>query len=80
MAWYSDSKLVASFGAALVNAGVLEDGDDFRAFLMTPQRWDDEFNAWKDTGYPTDEDDDEWEGFILAIGGEDEDEEEEEPE
>jgi len=78
--WYSDNKLVTSFGEALANAGVLNDSDDFKMFLKSPMRYNDAFNAWSEAGYPTDDSEDGWDDFLEALPDEDETEDEDEEE
>lgn len=74
MAWYSDSDTLRAFGKALVNAEVLEDGDDFLGFLSKPMQYKATYDTWSEAGYPEDESDDGWEEFVEAISSDDEDE------
>ena len=73
--WYNDAKLLSGLGQALATATILEDSDDFTAYMAKPQRYDEFYDAWKEAGYPTAEDDDGWEDFVNAVS---EDEEESE--
>lgn len=65
--WYNDQKLTASFGAALAEADVLTESSDFKAFFNAPQRYNETFDAWKDAGYPTSDEDDGWQEFLDAL-------------
>jgi len=77
--WYNDAKLLSGLGDALSVMGILEDSDDFSAFLRKPQRYNEEYAAWETAGFPTSEDDDGWEEFeeALTSDGEDDDEDDE---
>lgn len=76
-AWYSDSTKLHGLLEALCNAGILETAEEVKSYLKTPMRYDDEYNAWAEAGYPITEDDEGWEDFTAAFV---ENEEEEEPE
>jgi len=75
--WYNDPNLVRGFGEALSNAGMLEDSDDFAAFLRKPQRYNSEYDAWESCGYPTGEDEDGWDDFVEQLSNSDEDDDDE---
>lgn len=75
MSWYDDLTLVSGLGSALINAEVLTDSEDYKNFLLKPMRYNSYYNAWEEAGFPTDEDDDEWNDFIEAISMEDESDE-----
>ncbi len=75
--WYNDVNLLRSLGQALSEMGILEDSDDFAAFLSKPQRYNDEYNAWEAAGFPTTEVDDGWEEFELALTSDDESDDDE---
>jgi hypothetical protein len=68
MAWYDDSRLLIDFAKALAWAGVVEDMSDV---LDKPYKYDEEFDAWKEAGYPSEEDT-EWDDFVTAVKGEEE--------
>jgi hypothetical protein len=70
--WYNDVRLLTGFGKTLCAAGVLEDSDDFTAYLDSPQRWSDEFDSWAECGYPT-ETDDGWGDFLNSFDGDESD-------
>lgn len=74
--WYNDSNEVRTFVTALIDAEVLQDGEDIKAALSHPQRYNDEYNAWAENGYPT-EGDTTWDDFVDAVTTEDEDSEDE---
>lgn len=74
--WYHDANEIRTFQQALIDAEVLEDSEDMKAFLTHPQRYNNEYRAWEEAGYPQ-ETDDTWDEFVQAIGSEDEEEEEE---
>lgn len=76
--WYNDASLLRNFADALSNAGVLEDSDDFSAFMRKPQRYNDEYEAWKEAEYPSDDSDDGWDDFVDAISVDDEDDDDDE--
>jgi len=64
--WYSDTKLVSELGQVLVDAEILEDTDDFKAFLAEPYRYDEFYEAWKEADYPNIESDN-WDSFVDQI-------------
>ena len=65
--WYNDTTLFRNFAIALTNAEALEDPDDFIAFFQKPQRYNEEFDVWKENSYPTDDSDSNWEEFVDGI-------------
>lgn len=65
--WYNDASLVRNFGIALSNAEVLEDNEDFAAFLAKPQRYNEEFDIWQQNGYPASDGEDGWDEFVDGI-------------
>ena len=67
--WYQDVNLLSSFGTVLKDAGVLEDADDFRDYLNKPFKYNDEYDAWEEAGFP-DEGTDNWDTFVDAISSE----------
>lgn len=74
--WYSDRVLLTNFGQVLVSAEILETTDQMKRFFREPYRYNDLFEAWKENGYPQEEDE-EWDDFIAQIDtGEEETEEE----
>ena len=77
--WYNDSNLVSSFGTALIDASVLEDTEAFKSYLNKPFKFNAEYEAWEEAGYPTTEDDN-WDEFVEAISTDEEESDEEEEE
>lgn len=66
--WYDDATLLRNFTAAMIEAGV-EDSQDI---LRKPHKYNDEFEAWVDNGYPDEEGDEGWDEFVSAITSEEE--------
>lgn len=72
--WYDDVRLTVGLTNALIEAGYLEDNSEIQEFLQElrkkPQKFNDEFDAWQEAGYPDDEGEDGWTDFTNAISSE----------
>ena len=71
--WYHDSYLVDGLAEALTNAEVFESANDILEFRKKPQKYTAYYEAWEDQGFPSSEDDANWDDFVEAVS-EDEDE------
>ena len=60
--WYSDALKLRDFSSALEQAEYAGAND----VLKKPYRFDDEFAAWQENNFPTQEDP-EWDTFIDAL-------------
>lgn len=65
--WYDDLTLVKQLGEALSNAEYFEDNAEFRSFLTKPQRFNPIYNVWEESGFPTSDEDDNWDEFVDSI-------------
>ena len=65
--WYHDSYLVDGLAEALTNAEVFESASDILEFRKKPQKYTAYYEAWEDQGFPSSEDNDNWEEFSEAV-------------
>ncbi len=72
--WYDDARLTRAFCNALIEAGYLESNEEIREFNKKPQKFDDEYDAWAEAGFPDDANEDGWTEFVEAISTEEESE------
>lgn len=77
MNWYEKANKVQAFVDALTEAGVLESATEVNAFVRKPWKFDEEYIAWANNGFPSDESEDGWSEFIDALENDEEEEEEE---
>jgi hypothetical protein len=71
-AWYNDPTLKQGFLDVLAQSGLIENMAEVRKFIRSPQQWDEWYKEWAKYNYPT-PNDDSWEDFYEAIGGNDDD-------
>lgn len=64
--WYP-SPDTGSFIEALINADVLQDTADVVTLVKKPQAYDEFYDAWKEAGFPSDENEDGWDEFVAAV-------------
>ena len=65
--WYHDQFLVESLCDALINAEVFESAADTQEFRHKPQKYTAYYEAWEESGFPNNEDDDNWDEFCEAV-------------
>lgn len=78
--WYQDGKRYREFGQSLIEAGVLEDVDDFQSFFDDPSSYNEVYDAWVDADMPMNAEEDGWEDFTNAISDSDDEDDESEDE